>query len=107
VKAHFAEDVEWNEVGGRLDRPQSMGREELSKGLHSLFDTWQSYRLEPEEIQPVDGRVLAIVREVARGRTSGLEVASTWGYVITVRDGKVAHVDAYRDPDQAKKRVGG
>jgi ketosteroid isomerase-like protein len=49
--------------------------------------------------------VLAIVREVARGRTSGLEVASTWGYVITVRDGKIALVDAYRDPDQARKSL--
>jgi len=45
--------------------------------------------------------VLAIVREVARGRTSGLEVESRWGYVITVRAGRIARVEAYRDPRQA------
>ena len=107
VKLFFADDVQWDEVGGRLDRPQSLGRETLHAGLESLFDTWQSYRLEPEELREVGERVLAIVREVARGRSSGLEVESRWGYVITVRDGRIARVAAYRDPRQAIAAIGG
>ena len=106
VKQLFASDVRGDEVGGRLDRAEVLGREDVHDGLESLFETWQSYRLEPEEMRDVDGRVLAIVREVARGRASGLEIEGRWGYVITVHEGKVAHVDAYRDPDQALAAVG-
>jgi ketosteroid isomerase-like protein len=39
--------------------------------------------------------------EMARGRTSGLEVESRWGYLITVRDGLITRVEAYRDADRA------
>ena len=101
----LADDVEWFEVGGRLDRPQTTGREGLRAGLESLYDTWSSYRLEPEEVRDVGDRVLAVVREVARGRTSGLEVESRWGYVITVRGDRIARVEAYRDPRQALTAV--
>jgi ketosteroid isomerase-like protein len=106
VKARFAEDVRWQEVGGRLDRPQSLDRETLAEGFGSLFETWQTYRLEPEEVRVAGDRVLAIVREVARGRASGLEVEGRWGYVITVRDGLIARVEAHRDPAQALAQVG-
>ena len=106
VNAFFADDIEWHEVGGRLDRPGSLGREELGRGLASLFDTWQSYRLEPEELRIVGDRVFAIVREVARGRTSGLEVDSRWGYVISVSGDRITRVEAYRDAAQALEAAG-
>jgi ketosteroid isomerase-like protein len=48
-----------------------------------------------------------VVREVARGRSSGLEVDSRWGYVITIRAGRIAQVEAYRDPRQALEAIGG
>ena len=107
VKQLFAEDVRWDEVGGRLDRPEVLGREDVHYGLESLYDTWQSYRLEPEEIRSVGDRILAVVREVARGRSSGLEVDSRWGYVITIRAGRIVQVEAYRDPQQALDAIGG
>ena len=106
VTAFFAEDVKWVEIGGRLDRPETMGRETLRAGFASLFETWEYYRLEPEEIRDLGGRVLAVVREVARGRSSGLEVDGRWGYVMRVRAGRISHVEAYRDPRQAIEAVG-
>lgn len=106
VGAFLAPDVQWREVGGRLDRPQTTGRESLQAGLGSLFETWSTYRLEPEEIRAVGDRVIAVVREVARGRTSGLEVESRWGYVIAVSDGVITQVQAYRDPREALAAVG-
>jgi ketosteroid isomerase-like protein len=71
-----------------------------------VFDAWESYCLEPEEVRDVDEeRVLAIVREIARGRSSGLEVESRWGYLMTIRDGLVVRVEAYRDADRAVEAV--
>jgi ketosteroid isomerase-like protein len=69
-------------------------------------EVWESYRLEPETVVERNGRVLAILREIGRGRASGLEVDGRWGYVVTLRDGKIERVDAYRDPRDALSALG-
>jgi ketosteroid isomerase-like protein len=105
----ISEEIEWLEVDGVPDAPgvARRGREAMFAGLDALFETWQQYRLEPQEVRDVAaGRVVAVVREVARGRASGVEVASEWGYVMTIRDGKLARVEAYRNPAAALEAVG-
>jgi uncharacterized protein len=102
-----AEGIEWLEVEGRPETVRGAelrGSATVRSMLESLFDAWETYRLEPEEIRDVgDDRVVAILREVARGRASGAEVASRWGYLMTLRDRKLARVEAYRDPKDAFK----
>ena len=100
----MADEHEWFEVEGRPESPSEpkRGRDTMRSSLNTLFDAWESYRLEPEEVRELDGeRVVAIVREVARGRSSGVEVQSRWGYLITVQSGLVTRVEAYRDADSA------
>jgi ketosteroid isomerase-like protein len=71
-----------------------------------LFEAWESYHLEVERIHDLGDRVVAVVREVARGRASGVEVDGRWGYVITVEEGLIVRIEAYRDAAQALQ-VGG
>jgi ketosteroid isomerase-like protein len=103
--AFMADEHEWHEVDGRPEAagpPTRRGRDAMHSSLSALFDAWESYRLEPEEVRDVDDdRVVAVVREAARGRTSGLEVESRWGYLITIREGLITRVEAYRDADRA------
>jgi uncharacterized protein len=100
---HMVEDVAWLEVSGRPEGGVSerRGRNRLRHSLESLFEAWESYRLEVERIAGVGNRVVAVVREVARGRASGLEVDSRWGYLITVDGGQIVRVEAYRDAAEA------
>jgi uncharacterized protein len=100
---HTSEDVVWVEVSGRPEGPggERHGRDRLRRSLEELFEAWDSYSLELEHVEAAGNRVLALVREMARGRTSGVEVDSRWGYLITVADGEMTRVEAYRDPDQA------
>jgi ketosteroid isomerase-like protein len=100
---HTAEDVIWVEVSGRPEGPggERQGRDRLRRSLEELFEAWESYRLELERAEPAGNRVLALVREVARGRASGVEVESRWGYLITVEGDEIARVEAYRDPEDA------
>jgi ketosteroid isomerase-like protein len=97
------DDVVWLEVSGWLESQgqEVRGREVLLANLHTLFDAWDTYRLELEEIHDAGERVVAIVRERGRGRASGVGLDSLWGYVITVADGKLARIEAYRDPAAA------
>jgi ketosteroid isomerase-like protein len=107
--SHVAPDIAWLEVSGRPESAGSgeyYGRERLQRSLEGLFEAWESYHLDVERIEAVDDRVVAIVREVARGRTSGVEIDSRWGYVITVDDDRIARVEAYRDAARALQAVG-
>jgi ketosteroid isomerase-like protein len=102
----ISDDITWLEVEGRLESAGSelRGRGNVLAGMDS--EVWQSYRLEPESVVELKGRVLAILREIGRGRASGLEVEGRWGYVVTVRDGRIERVEAYRDPLEALAAIG-
>ena len=106
VSQLISDDITWLEVEGRLEAAGSeiKGRGNVLAGMDS--EVWQSYRLEPEIVVELRGRVLAILREIGRGRASGLEVEGRWGYVVTVRDGKIERVEAYRDPREALDAAG-
>jgi ketosteroid isomerase-like protein len=105
---HVSEDVAWLEVSGRPESGTSerFGRDRMRRSLESLFDAWESYHLEVERMDDVGGRVLAIVREVARGRSSGVEIDSRWGYLITVENGEMVRIEAYRDAAEALEAAG-
>jgi uncharacterized protein (TIGR02246 family) len=98
-----AEDIVWLEVSGRPegDGAELHGRERMRRSLESLFEVWETYRLDVQSVQAVGDRVVAIVREVAQGRSSGVKIDGLWGYVITVSEGQIARVEAYRNHEQA------
>jgi ketosteroid isomerase-like protein len=104
---HVSEDIVWLEVSGWLENQgqEVSGRGVLLRNHERLLDAWESYRLELPETHAVGDQVIAVVREVGRGRASGAEVDSLWGYVVTVSGGKLTRVEAYRDPDKALSRV--
>ena len=101
--SHVAEDVVWVEVSGRPETEGSelRGRERLRQSLATLFDAWETYSLVLERTDEAGDRVVAVVRELGRGRASGLEIDSRWGYVVKVDAGEISRVEAYRDPDLA------
>jgi ketosteroid isomerase-like protein len=105
---HVSEDVAWLEVSGRPEGApvERLGRERLRQSLESLFDVWESYRLEVERLEDLGDRVLAVVREVGRGRASGVEVDGRWGYLITVEGGLIVRIEAYRDAELALQAAG-
>jgi uncharacterized protein len=105
---HAAEDVAWLEVSGRPEGgfSERLGRDRMRRSLETLFEAWESYHIEVERIEDVGDRVVAIAREVARGRASGMEIDGRWGYLITVEHGQIVRIEAYRDAVVALQMVG-
>jgi ketosteroid isomerase-like protein len=105
---YTSEDVAWLEVSGRPEggATDRHGRERLREGLKSLFDAWESYRIDAERIEEAGDRIVAIVREVGKGRASGVEVDGRWGYLITVKNSEMVRIEAYRDAGQALRVAG-
>jgi len=105
---HAADDVAWLEVSGRPENQgrERVGRQLMRQGLGSLFEAWDTYHLDTEQLHDLGDRVVAVVREVATGRASGVEIDGRWGYVITVENGEIVRIEAYRDPAQALREAG-
>ena len=74
-------------------------------GLREFFEDtkqeWSELTIEPEEWRDLGDTVLVIGHFHARGRSSGVELNSPAGWLVSVRDGKLAYLHAYSDPEEA------
>jgi len=51
-------------------------------------------------------KVVAIMRQHGRSKSSGLPVDMTFGQVFTLREGKLTRMEMYADPADALEAVG-
>jgi ketosteroid isomerase-like protein len=83
------------------------GRDELVRLWRRYLGTWDTYRIELDEIRPVgDDQVLAFASEYVRGKGAGVETESHHGAVWTLKDGRVVRFQSYSDRADALKAVG-
>jgi ketosteroid isomerase-like protein len=97
-------EAEWD----WLFSPQTFrGRDQLLRAAADWIETVDAWQLEVEDvIDGTGGRVVVIVRVVARGRGSGIPVDQRVFSVITVRDGKVARIHDYTERTTALEAAG-
>jgi ketosteroid isomerase-like protein len=70
----------------------------------SAFDDWE---IEVEAIYDAGGdKVVGVLRQRGRSKTTGLPVDMPYAQVFTIRDGKQTRMEMYADPDEALKAVG-
>jgi ketosteroid isomerase-like protein len=82
------------------------GREGMTQLFRMLRDTWTEFRFEPERFIDCGERVAVLVRVVAKGGASGLATERRTAHVWTVRDGRLASIQIYRDRAEALEAVG-
>jgi ketosteroid isomerase-like protein len=80
-------------------------------GVREAFRTWmgafEDYRQELDElIDAGDDRVIAIVREMGRGKESGIETERSTAGVWTLRDGRAIRIQFYDTKEDALREVG-
>jgi len=70
----------------------------------AAFDDWE---IEVVALHDAGGdKVVGVVRQRGRSKTSGLPVDMLYAQVFTIRDGKQTRMEMYADPDEALKAVG-
>ena len=65
------------------------------------LESWEEYRLIPEEFIDVGDRMVVVHRAVGRGKGSGIDVDVRVGHLLTFRNGKVLHFVSYLDRGEA------
>jgi ketosteroid isomerase-like protein len=102
----YSEDTIWDVTRFRPDEGVHRGLEELAKYLRSWRETWSDHSFELERAVDARDRVVTVVRESGRGRSSGATVTVRYGQVITVRDGRIVETVVYSDPRDAFEAAG-
>jgi ketosteroid isomerase-like protein len=86
------------------------GMAAMTEVWRDYLRVWEDYSIEAEEYRELDDeRVLVLVRNAGRGKTSGLEVGQLGPKGATlchVRDGKVTRLVSYWDRDRALADLG-
>jgi ketosteroid isomerase-like protein len=68
------------------------GHPGLAEALRTWTGTWESWRLELEQVVDADPHVVAIERQSGRGKGSGLRWAEETATLFTLREGKVVRM---------------
>jgi ketosteroid isomerase-like protein len=83
------------------ERESYEGIEGARAFLRNWAETWDDWELEVVEYHDAGNKVVAIVRQRGRSKTTGLRVDMTFAQVWTIRDGKQARMELYADPAEA------
>jgi ketosteroid isomerase-like protein len=106
VLAALDPDVEVDDTD-ILDADQYEGHEAFFKWLEDWNESWESSRM--EDIRVLDGgegQIVALFRQVVRGKGSGIELDRADAMVFEIRNGMIVKLGYYNDQRQALEAAG-
>jgi ketosteroid isomerase-like protein len=104
--ALFHPEVEWHNAPEWPGASVHRGVEAVERDLRRQFDAWEEARYEPVEILRHGDKVVVLLHVVVKGKASGIPSGMEGGHVLTVRDGRVARVQAFLSREQALAAAG-
>lgn len=103
---HMDPEIVWEDSAKVPDARTYRGVDEVRRYLESFFRHWDEISYELGEVREGPGGIVAIVRLVARGRTSGASVDASMAHVHELRDGLGTRVRVYFDRQAAFDAAG-
>lgn len=94
-------EIEWEEGPGAPEAGVHRGREGFETFLKAWLDSFEGFRIEPEEIVVDADRLIALVHQSGTGRTSGIPVEARIAHVWTVRDGQAVRWQSFSSQQEA------
>ena len=92
---------------GWPEQPIYEGLEEARRFIREWTDPFESWQIEVETIRDAgDDRVVGVMRQRGRSKSTGLSVDMRYAQVWTISDGKLRRMEMYADTDEALKAVG-
>jgi ketosteroid isomerase-like protein len=106
--ALVAPEIEWDfsHVDTWLEEKIYRGYDGIGEFFGKWTEEWDDYRFEVQDILDAGDRVVAIVRDEGRGKSSGIKLERQHAEVWTIRDGKVIRIEPYDHKAEALAAVG-
>jgi ketosteroid isomerase-like protein len=106
----YADDIVWDVshtgFAHMLAQPVYHGHEGVRQFWREMVTSFGAWDFEVEEMVDAGDRVLAVVRDHAIGRASGVPVKGGHIAVWTLSEGKVARLQTFDDREQALEAAG-
>ena len=101
-------DVEWHGTVGGFDEGRVVrGHDEVARGFADYFAVWENIEIRADEYLDTGGdEVVVFVHEIAKGRSSGVEVETDVTAILTIQDGKIVRVRPFMDRSKALEAAG-
>jgi len=94
-------ELEWHEPGDSPEAGTHHGRDSFERFFRSWIDSFDEFRVEPEQVVQRGNDLVAVVRQSGRGRASGVEIEIRLAHVWTVEDGRAVRWEAIANPHDA------
>ena len=82
------------------------GRQDSLAYVERWLESWDEYRILPEEFIEAGDQVVVIYRAVGRGKSSGIELDSRLGHIWTILDGSAVRIEMSAAPPTPSKPPG-
>jgi ketosteroid isomerase-like protein len=82
------------------------GIEGAREFMRTWLEAWEDWELELVEIHDAGEKVVAVMRQRGRSKSSGLEVDMEFAQVFTLRDGIQTHMQMYASGEEGLKAAG-
>jgi ketosteroid isomerase-like protein len=93
--------IKWHEPAPSPDAGTHRGRDNFERFLHGWLESFDEFQIEPEQVVERGGRLIPVVRQAGKGRSSGLRVDALLAHVWTVEAGKAVRWEAIAKPEEA------
>jgi ketosteroid isomerase-like protein len=74
--------------------------------LAEWITAWDDWEIEAEALHDAGDKVVAIMRQRGKSKTSGMPVEMSFAQIWTLRDGKQSRMEMYSDPNEALEAGG-
>jgi ketosteroid isomerase-like protein len=103
----FTPDFEWlPALPTTIESEGYHGRAGVERYFAEISETWEAYRVIPEDYRDVGDSVIMVGRFETRGKASGVAVDSPLAVVFEFHDGRCSRARAFFHSEEALKAVG-
>jgi ketosteroid isomerase-like protein len=74
--------------------------------MRAWLDAWEDWQLDVESLHDGGDKVVAIMRQRGRSKSTGLEVDMSFAQVFTLRNSLVTRMQMYADPAEGLEAAG-
>ncbi|HEV7462005.1 MAG TPA: nuclear transport factor 2 family protein [Solirubrobacteraceae bacterium] len=105
--SYAAPDVEWMPAGpAAVERTVYRGRDEVASGFAAVWQTWDLFQFEEDQVRDLGDSVLWLGRVKMRGGASHLDLDQEFAVHSRLQDGQVITVRAFLGWREALEAVG-
>ena len=105
VVASLAPDCVYHEDPTWLDGRVFHGRDEIEAIIREYRDIWGTRMQDVERVERVGAAIVATLQHQGVTPRGEMPVEQVWTYVFRVRDGQIAEMWAFADPDDARRKA--